>query len=881
MWFSFWRRKRRDEDLDEEIAHDLMLETEKRVREGMSPEEAAKTSRKDFGNVSLVKETTREAWGWRRIEELTQDLRYAFRTLRGSPAFAFTAIATLALGIGANSAIFSIFDQVAFRPLPVKDGQQLVGVYESFHGRYSRHVYGNVHLISYPEFLNYLAQNRVFTGMAAYAEVGDLTLAGSTPESIGGLLVSQDYFSTLGGKAALGRTFSADEFQSPQPVAVLSHGFWQRRFGGDPSVIGKTIRLNQIPFSIVGIAGPDFAGTEPSIPDVWMPLVLQPEIMPNTDPRDFQSAENLSWLTALGRLMPGVTARQARVDLQLLASQMDRNHPGRDMEINVTPGTFLNNPEERTIVLVGGSIVLLAVGLVLLVACANVANLLLARAALRQKEIAVRLSLGATRARLIRQFLTESALLSLLSGGLGLLLARWSVKAGYAIIASRISVPAVDLCLDFNILIYTLLLSAAASLMFGLLPALHTTRPTLASALKEEGAFFGQRLSKTRLRNSLIAAQMAVCMVLLTGAGLLIRGLINVGTLDPGFHVKDVIITDLDLKLQRYNDASAATFYQQLMSRFDGQAGGESALAANPPLHGMMVTGISFEDPLQDAVYETNFNIVSANYFDVLGIGLSRGRTFTVAEMKSGAGVTIVSDALARTYWGGQDPLGKRIRYRQEGKLVSAEVVGVANDIRSIHLSSPDGPFFYLPANPNKPLGLSMITRSPVAGAQSSAIVRQLARALDPAVLVSVRTMAQSVETEVSPARAGAAMALLLGGLAIVLASVGVYGVMTFMVSQRTREIGIRMTLGAGSSSVLRLLLRDTMRPVAIGMVIGAVFAAIFSQAMTKVLLGVSPFDPIAFIGVAAFLSTVALVASYVPARHATRIDPVLALRYD
>ena len=360
MWWNFWQRKRRDAELDEEIAHDLMLETEDRVHSGMSRQDAERSSRKDFGNVLLVKEATREVWAWTSIEILVQDLRYAARTLRQNPSFAATSILALALGVGVNTAIFTIFDEVAFRPLPIKDGDRIVGVYETFHGQFDRSMHGNIHMISYPEFLNYQAHNRVFTNIAAYADARGITLAGAQPEAISGLLVTQDYFSVFGAVTALGRAFLTEEFASPHPVAVLSNPFWQRRFGRDPGVVGKAIRLNQTLFTVVGVTAPGFVGTEARIPDIWLPLSMQPQVTPDVppgEPHDFLEAENLSWLSTVGKLKLGVTAGQAQADLRFLASQMDSSYPGRVTEVRVIPSTFLSNPDARPAVLIGGSLV--------------------------------------------------------------------------------------------------------------------------------------------------------------------------------------------------------------------------------------------------------------------------------------------------------------------------------------------------------------------------------------------------------------------------------------------------------------------------------------------------------------------------------------------
>ncbi len=874
MWWRFWNRKRRDEELEEEIAHDLFLETEDLVQSGMPRREAEFASRKDFGNVLLVKETTREAWSWRSLETLAQDLLYAARTLRRSPGFAATSILAVALGVGVNSAIFTIFDQIAFRPLPVKDGDRIVGIYETFHGQFDRKMHGNTHMLSYAEFQNFQSRNRVFSEMAAYAEVRRLTLAGLTPEAVSGVLVTRDYFKVLGGTMILGREFVDEELSSPRPVAILSNAFWQHRFGGDPAIIGKAIRLNQTLFTIVGVTAPGFLGTTATPPQLWLPLSLQPVVMADLappEPQNFMAADNLGWLSAIGKLKPGIQSRQARAGLQFLAAGMDAAYPGRITEVGMLPSTFLMNPDARTVVLIGGTLVMAAVGLVLFVACANVANLLLVRATLRQREIAIRLSIGATRGRLIRQLLTESTLLAFLGAFLGLLSAQKALAIG-----GTLAGVSNDLSLNAHVLAYALLLAVAASLMFGLVPALQATSPNLSGALKEEGSIVGRRFRSSKLRNRLVTLQVAICCILLVGAGLLVRGLINLNSLDPGFYVKRVFLTSLDLRLHNYGDVRAAAFYRELLARIDSQAGVQSALAAVTPLSGVRMARVRPDgEPAADGVREANFNIVSPNYFDVLGIRLIQGRNFTEAEADGRHPVAIVNEAMARAYWPGQNALGKRFLYGPQ----PAVVIGVATDVRSINISRLDGPFFYLTMNPNSQ-PLAVITRSaddrPLAGT-----IQQIVRQLDPTVLSSVHTMEDNLEHETSPTRLASELALLLGLLSLALAAVGIYGVTAYVVSQRTHEIGVRMALGAGRSGILRWMISEAMRPVCIGIAIGLPLAAAGSLASSSLLLGVRPLDPVAFLAMAAFLAMIALIASWVPARRATRVDPMIALHYE
>ena len=875
MWWRIWNRKRRDDDLDAEIAHDLLLETEERIQEGMPRREAESASRKDFGNVLLVKETTREIWAWRTLEILAQDLVYAVRALRRSPGFAVASILALALGVGVNSAIFTIFDEIAFRPLPIPGGDRVVGIYETFHGQFNRNMHGNSHMLSYSEFQNYQAHNRVFTEMAAYAQVRRLTLAGAQPERVSGVLVTENYFRILGGRMAMGRAFAGEELASPRAVVVLSNSYWQRRFARDPEIVGKTIQLNQILFTVIGVTAPGFVGTTTTPPQLWMPLTMQPQVMADLappEPQNFLTAENLSWLGAVGKLKPGTTARQAKAGLQFLASQMDANFPGRVTEVGVLPSTLLENPDARTALMIGGGLVMAAVSLVLFVACANVANLLLVRATVRQREIAVRLSIGATRGRLIRQLLTESTLLAVSGAAFGLLLAQRALAASRTLL----DIPNVDLSVNLHVLSYTLVLAVAASLMFGLLPALQATRPNLSGALKEESWVAGRHVRKSRLRGRLIALQVAICCVLLVCAALLIRGLLNLNSLDPGFHVKNVYLTSFDLRMQNYDDVRSAAFYGEFLARLDSQPGVQSAAAALAPLGGVRMVQVALEGQARAAgLREVNTNIVSANYFAVMGIRLLQGRTFREDEEYDRHPVAVVSEAMAKAYWPGQSALGKRFFYG----LRAAEVIGVAQDVRSTHISSPDGPFFYLMARPENHQ-FTVLTRS-AAGIPLTATIQQIVHQLDPAVLVSVRTMEDNLEHETSPVRLASELALLLGALSLSLAAVGIYGVTAYSVSQRTHEIGVRMALGAERAGILRWMLSEAMRPVCIGIAIGLPLAAAGSITSARLLLGVHPLDPAAFLAVTLFLVLVSLVASYLPARRATRVDPMTALRYE
>jgi putative ABC transport system permease protein len=745
-------------------------------------------------------------------------------------------------------------------------------------------MHGNIHLLSYSELAYYAEHNHVFMHMAAFAPAKELALAGTPPETVGGYLVSGDYFRMLSGGVAAGRTLLPEDSAAGNAVAVLSYPFWQRRFGGDPAVVGTVLRLNQTPLTVVGVMAADFLGTGAKTPEVWLPLGMQPEVMAGVapEPRDFRPAEQFAWLNTVAKLKSGVSARQAQADLAVLAAQMDKNFPGRITEVSVATVTLAGNPEARTILLVAGVLMLLVVALVLLVACANVANLLLARAAARQREIAVRLSIGASRGRVIRQLLTESAMIALVGGGLGLLLARWSLQIGYNALVANTTVPRVDLSLDSNVLLYTALLSAAACLVFGLLPAFQTTSLDLSSALKDESALSGRRVSKARLRGALVALEVTVSMALLLSTGLLVRGIVSAQALSDNLHLDTYVVTTLDLRAHKYSAARTVTFQDGLRQHFDRVPGTSSSMTVLPPFAGVMVTAAHLEGQLEVQPNSVNFWVVSADYFSTMNIRPTLGRTFTSAEAGRGDPVTVINEAMARRFWPGQDPLGRRFAYGPNNSAAEmVQVIGVVKDTRSIHIWEEDGPVFYVPLVPKNAAYFSVITKGPKPDFLPASTVQQMVRSLDPAVLASTNTLADNVEHEALPVKVSATVAAVLGVLALLLALAGIYCVVTYSVSQRIREIGIRMALGARRRSVIGLMLADHMRPVLFGMIGGAVLGAVVSAAASKALMGISPLDPVAFLEVAGFLAAVALFASYLPARRATSVDPLAALRYE
>jgi predicted permease len=794
------------------------------------------------------------------------DLRYSFRTLIKHRNFTAAALLTLALGIGINTSIFTLLYSVAFRPLPVKDPDRVVNIYQTLEGEFSRQVQGSVDLLSYPEYLNYRDRVANVSGLAASADV-KLFLGGDNVQRINGLMVTDNYFSLLGGGSAVGRTFFDKECQTPLqcPVAVLSYGFWQRRFGSTRSVVGTTLTLNRQHFTVIGVAAKDFHGAEMSVPDVWVPVTMQPALMPENK---FLELPNCSWLSVVGRVNDGVSLPQLQAQMQLVAGQMDHEYPGRKTTVNVMKGSYLNSPEVRSEGLPIAALLMAAVGLVLLIACANVSNLMLARSATRRKEIAVRLALGASRWRLIKLLLTESLLLAVVGGVLGLLLAVLLPPILLSVI------PEAGLHVDFKpnitVFAYMFLISFTTGIVFGLAPAIESTKPNLTTALKSRNR---PRLGRPRLRNLLVIGQVAVSLVLLIGAGLLVRGLQRAQSTDLGFDEKNLVVVSMDLSTQGYDRPRATTVYSQLSERMKALPGVKSvSLAEVVPFAGRRDATI---DVAGGEVTGVGANTVSADYFQTLGIPLRRGRYFSDDDVRSGSSPAIISEAMANRFWPGVDPIGKRFK----GDDSSLEIIGVVADISSRQIGKLDGPLFYTPASPAKASGLSFLLRTNENQAGTISAVREVARSLDKDVFVSVEPLQENVRRMLEPQRTGAWFSGTVSLLALLIAATGIYGMLSYHVVERTSEIGIRMALGAQRRNVLLLIVSDGMKLAAIGTAIGVVVAIVITKVMTSLFYGLAATDALTFVTVAGGALVVALLACYIPARRATKVDPLVALR--
>ncbi len=810
---------------------------------------------------------------------LWQDVRYGLRMLGRNPGFTAVAVIAIALGIGVNAGIFSVLNAVGLRMLPVPSAEQIVSIDQTFHGQYKRNVHGEPTLFSYSEYEEYRDSNHVFSGVIAYDPFLNATLAGGRGRQLYGQLTSCNYFDALNEHPSMGRGFVEADCAAPRAgtVVVLSDQLWQSTFGADPTLIGKRVVLNRTAFTVIGIAPKGFGGTEPIPSSFWVPITMQAVMEPEID---LLSDANVSWLVLLARVKPGVSMGKVRADLSVIANSIDERHAGRTTSLAIRTATFLGRPQEHNLVLAASAVILVAFGLVLLIACANVANLMLARAAARRREMAIRLSVGAGRWRLIRQLLTESLMLALIGGVAGSLLAFWSFEAlsNFAISHLPHGFPEVALNLtpDVRVLGYALLLTVITGVASGLAPALQASRADANTALKEGDTPFGVRGGW--LRQSLVGLQVAVCMILLISAGLLLRGLYYAQTVDPGFTMGGITIASMDLRTQGFEQEPAAAIERRLKEKVAALPGVNAvAEVRQTPLNdNHWVTNFSI--PGKPAEYDVENNAISQGYFSMIGVPIVRGRDFTEQEVKTGANVAIVSEATARKFWPGEDPIGKILR---EGEKSDLQIVGVAKDAQVSHLGEIPKLYVYLPAGPKEQSQLQLMIRGEGGFAAVAAGVREAAKEIDSDILVDVTQLQDNLEVWRTPPRIVASLAGGLGALGLLLAGVGVYGVVAYAVSRRTREIGIRMTLGADGRDVMRMMLWQSMQPVFLGGAIGIVACAGVSWVLSSMLFGISARDPIAFLFVPAFLLGIAAMATYIPARRATKVNPVVALRYE
>jgi predicted permease len=874
---GLFSRERHDRELAEELESHLQMHIEDNIRAGLTPEEARRQALIKLGGVLTTKENYRRQRGIPLIEIIVQDLRYSLRRLIKSPGFTAIAVLSLALGIGANTAIFSLVNTVVLRPLPVERPDEIVALANRVENRMFP-------TFSYPNYKDIRDRSDVFDGLLAY-RFAPLSLShDGINERLWGYVVTGNYFEVLGVRAALGRTISTEDDRLPggHPVTVISYQCWQQRFGADPAIIGKNLIANGRNYTVIGVAPQGFFGTEIiAAPELWFPMAMQGEIEVGNNWLEKRGVENVFMQ---GRLKAGVTMAQAQTVLDSIALQLEQEYP----DVNEGKRVSVSKPGMMGGVMRGAvlgftGLLMVVVAFVLLLACTNLANLLLARATERRKEIAVRLALGASRLRIVWQLMSESMLLAIGSGVLGLLLAYWLINLAVAL-KPPVDVPLfIDLHIDYRVLLFTCLISLATGVLFGLLPALQATKVDLLPALKDEPSM-GDTPSRSRLKSSLIVLQVALSIVLLVSGGLMLRALQRAQALNLGFNPQQAVEVSFDLRLQGYNKGRGLEFQQRLLERVRQLPGVQSAgLVDLPPvdLHfSRDAVFIEGQPPARSSnAPRAMLSRVSPGYFQAMSTRLVQGRDFTAQDDEKAPPVAIVNETFARRFWPGEDPIGKR--FSQGGaQQPLLQVVGVVEDGKYAGLNETPQPYVCRPMLQAYVGTTTVIVRTDADPQKLLPVIRNEVQQLDPNLpLSNARPLSERMALPLLPARVAASVFGSFGLLALILAAIGIYGVMSYTVSRRTHEIGIRVALGAQASDVLRLVIGQGMTLALVGVLIGLSVALLLGRLMKSLLFGLSAADPLTYTGVSALLVCVALLACYIPARRATKIDPMLALR--
>ena len=866
------RQPPRDQAFRDEIDEHISLLAERYRRQGMAADAAMLAARRQFGNTTLLKE---DRWTMQTMPALERgrgDLTYAARMLRKNPGFAAAAIVTLALGIGANTAIFSICNAVLFAPLPYTEPDRIVMLWEHPRG-------GRFSGVAPANFVDWRAESQSFTDMAAVSGTSFILAGQDEAARLPGASVTASFFSVLGVRFALGRDFLPEEDRPGQHrVAILSHQIWQQRFGGDRDIAGRAVMLNDDRYIIVGVlpAGFQFAINAAdfqasSQADIWVPMALDPlKLQRGTHP-----------LRVIARLKPGVDLARAQSALDVTGADLARRYPDDNREKGITAVPMAEQVTASVRVVL--KMLLGAVGLVLLIACANVANLLLSRAAARQREFAVRVALGASRGRLAQQLLTESLFLAGLGGAAGFAIALAAIAALSPHLPADLS-RASSVAVDARMLLFTAVVSLATGVVFGLGPLFGTRHVHAAESLKQSNRTASALHS--RLRNGLAVAQIAIAIVLLIGAGLMAKSFWALLRVAPGFRSESLVTARLSLSKARYpNNQAIAAFERELSERLRARPGIQSvAFAAYVPLGGVD-NGWSFaiegRPPLPIGVYNmAKYRPVSPGYFETIGIPLQRGRAFTPADTQDAARVVMINSAMAREHWGQEDPVGRRVRFA--GQLRT--IIGTVGDVLHEGLDGATKPELYVPIEqaPNFQNSPSIVLRTSLDAGTAAGELRAMVAAIDRATPVDrIESMDQLIAGSVAQPRFRTLILAAFSLLALLMASIGIYGVMNYLVVQRTREFGIRLSVGATRADVLRLVLGRAAALIAAGTCVGLAGAMLLVRFIAKLLFGTTPLDPLTFAAVPILLASVALAASYIPARRATRIDPMVALRYE
>jgi len=825
------------------------------------------------------------------MRTLWQDLRYGARMLGKTPGLTIIALLSMAIGIGANTAIFSLVDKLLLQKLPVTEPERLALLSaESVNPRFKMNVF------SWRDYKDYREQNQVFSDLIAsgprFAGLG----TGAEIEQVACELVSENYFSALGVRLAKGRSFTAEENLAPgaHAVAILGYGLWVRRFGANPGVIGRTVALNGAGFTIIGVAPPGFKGIFTDRPsEVWAPAMMYEPLMQLKPGANWLNRRSSGWLKLMGRMKPGVTLPAAQTAMDTLARQVrEANTPVSNRALPFYEKRILADPGARGDSFLRGKVaaplqfLMATVGLILLIACANVANLLLARSAARRREIAVRLALGASRARIVAQLLTESALMAVIGGALGLILAPWLTDLLLTFQPDARDMHAwLSQTLDARVLAFTLAVSVLSGSLFGLLPALQASRPGLVSTLKDDGALHAGRERFWSLRHLLVVGQASLSLVVLIGAGLFVRSLGKLFAIDPGFNPENALVMDVDLPESRYDEQKGRELFNQLSERLQALPGVEGVTMANlTPLSNaramssFLVEGLPMK---QGEMLTANYSSVGPGYHELMRIPLKAGRGFSEMDRDTAPGVVIINEAFAKAYFPDQNPIGKRISLTTNGPWL--EIVGLAGDTKNVLLTENPAPYFYLPT-----LQLPfdnyqrVIIRTKVDANALRTAARGAAAALDANLaLAKTTSLADELGDSIASSRMATALTTLFGATALLLAGIGLYGVTSYSVSRRAREIGIRIALGARPRDALWMVISQGMTLALVGASVGLIASLALTRLMKTLLFGVSATDPATFIAVPALLACVTLAACYIPARRAAKVDPMVALRQE
>jgi predicted permease len=874
----------------EELEGHLQMHTDENIRNGMTPVEARRNALIKLGGVEQTKEIyhDRESLPW--LDIFLQDVRYGLRMLRKNPGFTAVAVLSLALGIGANTTIFTVVNAILLNALPVRDLRRLVQL-DTVDSKTLVTQAKTVKLgMSVPNFKDYRRENQVLTDLAAILPTPLTWSGGAEPRQVQGELVSANYFDVLGMRPALGRFFMADEDTKPSgnDVAVLSYYLWTNKLGADPGIVGKALIFDARPYTVIGVAPRGFKGTLTflSSEQVWIPTSMKDQILGGKEKEFFDDRRALTLLT-VGRLKPEVEITVAEASLRTMATHLESEFPkdnsGRSVALTPLAEAAVGAKGQKQIAL-AGSTMMGIVGLVLLIACVNLANLLLAQGARRQKEISLRAALGANRRRIVRQMLTESMMLALAGGAVGLAIAYAGRSILWSFRPPFIEQSGVDLSLDSHVLLFTLGVAILTGLIFGLVPALKASRPDLMEVLKAGGRGGTMGWRRDPLRSLLVIGEMALALIALVGAGLFLRSMQNAQKIDLGFESKNLLTMNFDLGALHYEEGRGEQFYRAAIERITNSPGIASAsIASNAPLGGGFARTVFPEGRDENSGYRgtlTTVNDITPNYFDTLRIPLVRGRTFTDNDRKETAVVAIASEAMVKQYWPNENALGKRFHFFGDPTL--REIVGVVANSVVNEVGEEPQPIVFLPMAQDYVPAATLQVRTTGTPESALASTRAALQSMDlNLAITNVFTIEEILAQALWAPRMGGILLTLFGGLALILSAVGVYGVLSYSVNQQTREIGLRIAMGAQRGDVLRLILGQGLRLTVVGLAVGVLAALALMRVLVSLLFNVKAYDPYTYMAVTILLTAVALIACYIPARRAMRVDPMVALRSD